>query len=235
MVIKQIYSPLVAGEVSGEALIFKRGLGNFLDEIRQSVLQNTLLISPKKTVTKKGGQTGNIALAAQMNKAIGASLKSLGWGPRKAPGASGFTATLDWYKAAHSGLSYGPANLGLGLEVQFGNNFQFEADLKRLSEAIIANEIVAGVCIVVSDELAKYKADRGAHFSSEKSKMDRFLSILHGSGAATLPGFLLIGVSQDGFTENLEGLFKLEAPIYDNLKGVRGGPIKYESFGNLKA
>src|ERR1041384_2072355 len=52
MIIKHIYSPIVAGEMSGEALIFRRGVGQLLDEIRQCILQSTLIISQRQTVTK---------------------------------------------------------------------------------------------------------------------------------------------------------------------------------------
>lgn len=185
--------------MSGEDIIYRRGIGQLYDEIRQCVLQSTLLISPVKTVTKRGGKTGIPGLSDGINKGLAESLKSLGWKSFLAPGASGKTAKIDWYKAVPSGISYGPAEIGLGLEVQFGNNFQFYGDLHRMSEAVLAQNIVAGVCIVASDLLDKYTSDRAAHFRSEKIKLDRFVSVFSASGAAIIPGFVLIGIEQDGF------------------------------------
>ncbi len=235
MVIKDIYSPAVGGENSGEALIFRRGVGNLLDEIRQAILQSTLLISPRKTITKgKDGQpgvTGNRDLADGLNKAFRASLSSLGWAPRRAPGAVSLQANVDWFKSVPTSLSYGPKEIGIGLEIQFGNNFQFEADLKRLSEAVVAGHIVAGVSIVASDQLATYKADRGTSFSNAREKLDRFLGLLTGVAATIVPGFLLIGVSHDGLTTNSDGLFQLSAPIFDPARGVLAPPARFQDFG----
>jgi hypothetical protein len=233
MVIKQHYSPIVAGSISGEEIIFKRGVGSLLEEIRQSILQTELIISPRKTKKKGKDATGNPKLAEAMNNALGASLKSLGWNPRKAPGSTKKQAEVDWYKSILSSLSYGPTEIGLGLEIQFGNNFQFNEDLKRLSEAILEQTIVAGVCIVPSDDLAKYKADRGASFSDSRSKMDRFLALFHGTGAAIIFGFLLIGVHPDGFTNSEDGKFMLKAPIFDTKFGIKKGPIEYQEFGTI--
>jgi hypothetical protein len=180
MQIKHYYSPHAVGEVSGEAMIFKLGVGQLLDEIRQCILQSRLIISDTPTITRGKGVTGIPKLAAGLNDGLAASLASLGWGPLKAPGATGAAAKLDWYKTLPSGISYGPERIGVGLEVQFGNNFQFNADLQRLNEAILERSIVAGVCIVASDRLRLYKADRGAYFSQEKQKLDRHLALLLG-------------------------------------------------------
>lgn len=221
--------------MSGEALIFKRGVGQLLDEIRQCILQSNLVISAKQTVTTSGsGTTGVSGLADGLNKGLAASLRSLGWGQLKAPGATGQTAKVDWYKSIPSGISYGPARIGLGLEAQFGNNYQFNADLQRLSEAIIDQSIVAGVCVVASDELKNYKADRGAYFNSEKQKLDRFLTMLVGSGAAIVPSFVLIGIGHDafGFSDQTGGVFQLEAPIFNSELGVQAQPERFEKFGN---
>jgi hypothetical protein len=234
VVIKNFYSPSAAGENSGETMIFKRGLGSLFDEIRQSVLKSHLLISPRKTTTSKRGKTGNPELADAINKALATSLSSLGWAPLKAPGASGSNAKLDWYKSMPSGIGYGPSKIGLGLEVQCGNNYQFEADLKRLHEAIIEGAIVTGVCIVASDELAEYKADRGAAFTSEKAKLDRYLTLLMGAGAAMLPGFVLIGVGADGFSSDNTGKFSLTAPVFDAEHGPNSQPASKKYLGTLR-
>ena len=231
MVIKQYYSPAVSGDISGEAMIFKRGVGHLLDEIRQSILQSELYISPRRTKTKGEGATGNKGLAEGMNAAFAASLTSLGWTKRTAPGASGERAEIDWCKAVPAALAYGPKSIGIGLEIQFGNNYQFNEDFKRLSEAILEGTIVAGVSIVPSDELAKYKADRGASFSDAKSKLDRSLGILVGSGAATMPGFVLIGIGADGFTSAADGKFALTAPVFDPKKPCSAGSISKKYFG----
>jgi hypothetical protein len=231
MLIKDYYSPELAGTFSGEAIIFKRGVGSLFNEIRECILRTNLIISPKKTIKKGKDATGSPGLADALNKALGASLTSLNWKPRKAPGAEEQQAKVDWQKSIPSGLSYGVRDIGLGLEIQFGNNFQFNEDLKRLSEAILEQTIVAGVCIVASDELAKYKADRGAFFSDSQSKMDRFLALFHGTGAAIIPGFVLIGVHPDGFTETTDGKFRLMAPIFGE-KGVHG-PVHWQAFGTI--
>lgn len=231
MVIKQYYSPNVAGDVSGEALVFKRGLGGLLEEIRQCILQAELIISPRLTKKKGKGATGNPGLAKGLNDALGVSLKSLNWVPRKAPGAESQKAEVDWYRSVPSSLKYGPQELGVGLEVQFGNNFQFNEDLKRLSEAVLEQSIVAGVCVVPDDELARYKADRGAFFSDSRSKLDRFLNVLVGAGAAIIPGFIVIGIGADGFTEKEDGLFRLRAPKFDAQKGCQTDPVEWVEFG----
>jgi len=234
MHIKHYYSPRVAGADSGETMIFKLGVGQLLDEIRQSILQSTLIISRKLTTKKSGsGTTGVKALADGLNKGLATSLQSLGWGPLKAPGATRAASKLDWYKSLPTGISYGPGKTGVGMEAQFGNNFQFNADLQRLFEAMLDGSIVAGVCVVASDELQKYKADRGAYFTSEKQKLDRHLAALLGSGVARIPGYVLIGIEQDGFGfgDSEVGLFQLTAPIFDPVQGVQGPPIRFETFG----
>lgn len=233
MVIKQYYSPSVAGDVSGESLIFKRGVGPLFDEIRGSILRTELIISPRLTKKKGKGATGNPGLAKALNDALATALGSLNWVPRKAPGAESAKGEVDWYKSVPSSLKYGPKDIGLGLEVQFGNNFQFNEDLKRLSEAVLEQSIVAGVCVVPCDELAKYKADRGASFSDSRSKLDRFLNVLVGAGAAIIPGFVLIGIGQDGFTNKEDGLFKLIAPNFDQKKGIGAEPIELVELGTL--
>ena len=222
MVIKQMYSPAVAGEISGESLIFKRGVGPLFEEVRQTILMSKLYISPVKTKKKGDDATGNPQLSDRLNKGIAISLESLGWKKRQAPGATQERAELDWVKEVPSPLKYGPKAIGLGVEVQFGNNYQFNEDLKRLSEAILDHSIVAGVCVVASDELAQYKADRGASFSDSRSKLDRFLGILQGVGAAIIPPFVLIGVGHDGFTEVKDGKFLLEVPAFDPKKTAAG-------------
>jgi len=205
-----------------------------LDEIRQCILQAKLVISDKPTITTSGsGTTGVPGLASGLNNGLAASLRSLGWDQLRAPGAGGATAKVDWYKSIPSGISYGPPNIGLGMEAQFGNNYQFGADLQRLSEAIIDQSIIAGVCVVASDQLKKYKADRGAYFTSEKQKLDRLLALLIGSGAAILPGLVLIGIEHDsfGFEDRTDGLFTLEAPIFDGTLGIQAPPVSFETFG----
>lgn len=234
MNIKHYYSPRVAGDVSGEAMIFKLGVGQLLDEIRQCILQSTLIISPNVTTTKAGsGKTGIPGLAAGLNEGLAASLRSLGWGQLKAPGAKGAAAKVDWYKSLPTGISFGPERVGVGMEAQFGNNYQFNADLQRLNEAMLDGSIVAGVCVVASDNLRHYKADRGAYFTSEKQKLDRHLAVLLGSGVARMPGYILLGIEHDttGFEDKKAGVFQYRAPIFDPVQGVQAQPINFEVFG----
>ena len=40
---------------------------------------------------------------------------------------------------------------------------------------------------------------RAAYFRQEKIKLDRFLNVFTASGAAIIPGFVLIGIEHDGF------------------------------------
>ena len=237
MVIKDFYSPQYPGQASGEELVFRQGVGHLLNEIRQCVLKSELLISNKatfkgKSKSGKPGTTGNMGLSDRMNKALGSSLISLGWGPKKAPGTEQLGAKIDWWKSISSAVPYGPKEIGLGLEIQFGNNFQFYADLHRLHEAVLDNLIVAGVCIVASDKLAKYKADRGAFFSQEKKKLDRYVKILTAARAPQIPNYILIGIEHDGFCNDTSGKFSLKSAQFDHEKGV-DTVIQMNSFGTL--
>jgi hypothetical protein len=211
MRIANLYSPRVAGEHSAEEVIFRRGLGDLYSELREVILTTHLEITNTPQVNKKVQIVG---LSDALNKALGASLHSLGWQPEIAPGTEKPQGTSDFVKLRPSGLSF-MGDIGLAVEVQFGNNYQFNADVQRLSEAILQGKVVAGISIVASDELARYKADRGTSFSNAKDKLERWLRIWAGSGAILLPSIMIIGIEYDKFLDSAEPQFFLKSPIYD--------------------
>jgi len=131
-------------------------------------------------------------------------------------------------RAVPSPLNYGPqVNRLWGWRCSLGTIFRFNEDVKRLSEAILEQSIVAGVCVVPSDELAKYKADRGASFSDARSKLDRSLALLQGSGAAMIPGlYPYRELGRMDFTDTEDGKFSLIAPQFDPCARVPEGPRK---------
>lgn len=228
MIIKNIFSPKVSGEHSAEEIIFRRGVGELFVELRGVLLSTFLAITDTPRISGKLQLAG---LSNTMNKAIGHSLSSLGWQPRQAPGAAALQATADWAKFRPSGLSFMP-EVGIAVEVQFGNHYQFNADVQRLSESILEGKIVAGVSIVVSDKLAKYKADRSASFSNAKEKLERWLGIWSGSGAILLPSIMILGIEHDEFLDADTPTFFIKAPTY-NLEETNRvlKPVDWKEFG----
>ena len=211
MIIKNIFAPKVSGEHSAEEIIFRRGLGDLFSELREAILSIHLGVSDTPRV---GGKTPLPGLSQALNRAIGCSLTSLGWSSRRAPGAARPQSTSDWAKTRPSGLSF-MGEIGLAVEVQFGNHYQFNADVQRLAEAILEGKIIAGVSIVPSDKLAQYKADRTASFSNAKEKLERWLGIWAASGAILLPSIMIIGVEHDVLLGSAQPKFVVKAPIYD--------------------
>jgi len=212
VLIGDIYDPpLLQG--SAEECIMANGLKDLYDEIRRIIIDTKVIISYLKT--KKGsptsgrGTTGAVGLAEALNKALKMALESCGWQSLKSPGAQAPQSLIDWYKSKPSGRMYGPAELGIGLEIQFGNNYQFNEDIRRLSEAYLAGYIVAGVSIVPSDKLAVHKADRGASFSDAKSKLDRHLESLASAQAKRFPPIVILAVEHDGYNEDQYGYFEI--------------------------
>ena len=217
MIIKNILSPKVAGEHSAEEIIFRRGVGDLYTELREVLLQTEVRI----TDTPRVGNTTKIPhLADSMNRAIKESLGSLGWGPLQAPGASGVHSTIDWTKVRPSGLSW-MGDIGIAVEIQFGNHYQFNADVQRIAEAILGGTIVAGISVVASDRFALYKADRGASFSNSREKLERWLGIWSASGAILLPSIMILGVEFDGFIDQSTPGFHIRYPKYD-LRQTKG-------------
>lgn len=211
MIIKNILAPKVAGEHSAEEIIFRRGVGELFSELRTVVTETEVLITD---TPRKGAKAQIPKLPAAMNRAFAESLRSLGWAPRRAPGTEQRLATSDWTKFRPSGLRYMP-ELGIAVEVQFGNHYQFNADVQRFAEAILEGKIVAGVSIVASDKFEKYKADRGASFSNAAEKLERWLGIWNASGAILLPSIMILGVEHDGFLDQATPGFAIRYPIYD--------------------
>jgi hypothetical protein len=211
MIIKNILAPKVAGEHSAEEIIFRRGVGELYTELRTVITETEVLITD---TPRRGRQSQIPKLPTAMNKAIGESLRSLGWAPRTAPGATQRLATSDWTKFRPSGLKY-MRELGIAVEVQFGNHYQFNADVQRFAEAILEGKIVAGVSIVASDKFEKYKADRGASYSNSAEKLERWLGIWNASGAILLPSIMILGVEHDGFLDQATPGFTIRYPMYD--------------------
>jgi hypothetical protein len=226
--ISNIYSPKVAGEHTAEEVIFRRGLGDLFNELREVILNTHLEITDTPQLNKAVQIKG---LSDTLNKALSASLHSLGWKPAIAPGTENPLGTSDFVKLRPSGLAF-MGDIGLAVEVQFGNNYQFNADVQRLSEAILQGKVVAGVSIVASDELAKYKADRGTSFSNAKDKLERWLHIWSGSGAILLPSIMIIAIEHDKFLDSTKPQFSIKSPMYDLQKTNNELiPVAWKQFG----
>lgn len=228
MRIANVYSPKVTGEHTAEEVIFRRGLGDLLTELREVILNTHLEITDTPQLKKK---LQIKKLSDTLNKALSISLHSLGWKPEVAPGTEKPQGTSDFVKFQPSGLAF-MGDIGLAVEVQFGNNYQFNADVQRFSEAILQGKVVAGISIVASDEFAKYKADRGTSFSNAKDKFERWLRIWAGSGAILLPSIMIMAIEHDKFIASTEPQFSIKSPIYD-LEKTSGElkPVDWKQFG----
>ncbi len=219
MLIANVFNPQLLQGSSAEETIFSSGIGSFYDEIRRVIFDTKVTISPRTTSKKGQDSTGAPGLAASLNVAMGNALISLGWDHLKAPGGTADISTVDWFKAKKSNVAYAPTALGIGLEIQFGNNYQFNEDIKRLSEAYIAGIIQAGIAIVPSNALAKHKADRGAYFSDAKSKLERHYQTLYGAQARKIPPIMIIAIQHDGYNDDPSGLFTITPVTYSPVEG----------------
>lgn len=221
MKIAQIYTLRVVGEHSAEDIIFRKGVGDLYQELRDVILSTQVEISD--TPRENGKIPPGFNLASSLNKALAASLASLGWQKEHvSPGSRHARSAVDWAKLRPSPLQFGPKEVGLAIEIQFGNHYQFNADVQKLSELILEGNIVAGVSIVPSDELEKYKADRGASFSNCTEKLQRWLSIWTASSALVLPSIIVIGICPDRIIASDKPYFEISAPIYDAQKSTHG-------------
>jgi hypothetical protein len=208
------------GRYTSEEIIHRRGATRLLNEIKAVIRETKLHISSRRTTKTGGGVTGNPKLSEALNEAFKMGLRSLSWEPKTAPGALHFSGKIDYYKEIATGLVYGPQAIGIGVEVQFGNNYQTNEDYKKLAEFFITREIIAGIEIVPSDLLAEYKADRGSFFTDAKKKLIRFMQIYEGLGALEIPPIVILGIEHDGFSDNSEGKFSLiPAEITQDEKG----------------
>lgn len=235
MLIADIYNPLLLrGQMSAEESIISAGLIREYNQLRRIIFNTKLVISPRLTKKKGEKATAALGLAPALNNAFGIALTSAGWTPLKAPGGKDTHNLVDWYKARPSEIDYGPTELGLGLEFQFGNNYQVNEDIKRLSEAFLAGKTVAGIIIVPSNILARHKADRGAFFSDAKSKLRRHLNTLYISQARKIPPIQIIGIQQDGYNDDTFGYFELTPvkldPSSDQEKFVQTNKITNEKL-----
>lgn len=227
MKIADIYDPILPSGESAEDNIFSNDLKELYDEIRRMIFDTKLVVSSMKTTLGSGGTTAAVKLAESMNDAFKMSLESVGWKPLESPGAAAPNAAVDWFKSKPTGRSYGVSQVGIGMEIQLGNNYQFNEDIKRLTETYLAGYIVAGVSIVASDILAEHKADRGAYFSDAKSKLDRHLESLAGARARRFPPIVIIGIEQDGYNEDQDGYFELQPVVLmHDEKGLQSKPVE---------
>ncbi len=207
MLIADIYDPPTPQGSAEENII--PNVKDFYDELRRIIFDTRVVISPLRTIKRGKGTTGAWNLAESLNDAFKISLESCGWQPLQSPGSKSPQSLIDWFKSKPSGRMYGATNVGLGLEIQFGNNYQFNEDIKRLSEANLAGFTVAGVSIVASDKLAEYKADRGACFSDAKNKLVRHLESLASAGARRFPPIMIIAIENDAFNDDPCGYFEI--------------------------
>lgn len=219
MLISDIYNPVLLQGTSAEEAIFASGLDDLYMEIRRVIFDTKVVISPRVTAKKGEGATAALGLASSLNEALGIGLTSLGWAGLKAPGGATHLNTVDWFKSKKPQVTYVPYELGIGLEIQFGNNFQINEDIKRLSEAFVARQIQAGVIITPSDVFAKHKADRGAFFSDAKSKLDRHYQTLYGSGARNITPIMIIGIQHDAYNNDESGYFEITPVHYSSTNG----------------
>lgn len=214
MLIADIHNPpLIAGH-SAEEIIMASGLAPLYDELRRMIFDTEVSISRRVTQKGKGRDTtGAPGLATGLNNAFKITLESAGWKPLPAPGGTSRTL-IDWHKTVEARVAYSHKP-GLGLEIQFGNNYQFNEDLKKLTEAFLSGQIEAGMVIVASDTLAKHKADRGAYFSDAKSKLDRHLGTFVAARALRIPPIMVIGIEQDQYNDTDDGTWEIVPVEFD--------------------
>jgi len=216
MKIADIYMPAPGPNKTAEETIVVYGAYPLLEEIRQIIFGTKVHIVAKKTSHKgKGGAkgaTGNIGLTPKINKHLGYGLAKFGWAPHYAEKALNKNKKIDWFKTTPDPYwSQRGGGIGIGVETQFGNNFQAHGDLQRLQSAFNTHEIAAGLIIVPSDELSKYLADRCANFSNTKSKLEQQIDTMLGARAFNICPIGIIGVNHDGFVEDADGGFLLES------------------------
>lgn len=199
MLIAKMYAPQAGIHHSADEVIVSGGGKALLDEIMEVIAATHVTVSPIKTTKKgaggAGGKTGNPGLAEGINKALAHALRERHWGPEAPPGAKK-QRTVDWVKR----LPGPDAHLGgfaLGVETQFGNNFQVHGDLQRLAEMFNTGRIDAGIIIVPSRPLAEYLSDRCADIDNATGKLDAELRKLVGARAFRICPIMLIAIQHD--------------------------------------
>jgi hypothetical protein len=197
-----------------EEAIIALGAGDLLTEIREVIFGTKVYINPTKTTSKgKGlaGKTGNKGLTPQINAYLRAGLRAKGWNPYTPTRVSSANAKIDWYKKTPDPYWEKLGGIGVGVETQFGNNFQAYGDIQRLQLAFNTFELGAGLIIVPSDELSLYLADRCANFSNTSAKLRQHFDAMAGARAFHICPIGIIGISQDGFVEKPDLPFALES------------------------
>ena len=197
-----------------EEAIIALGAGDLLTEVREVIFGTRVYANPTKTTSKdKGlaGKTGNKGLTPKINAFLRAGLKAKGWNPYMPTRASSTNAKIDWYKKTPDPYWEKLGGIGIGVETQFGNNFQAYGDIQRLQLAFNSFELGAGLIIVPSDELSSYLADRCANFSNTSTKLRQHFDAMAGARAFHICPIGIIGVAQDGFVASSDLPFTLES------------------------
>lgn len=199
MLIAKLYAPKAGIHYSAEEVIVSGGGKALLDDIREVIAGTHVTVDPTKTTKKgiggTGGKTGNPGLADGINKALAQALRERGWGPEAPPRAKK-QHSVDWVKRLPGPDEY-LGGFALGLETQFGNNFQVHGDLQRLAEMFNAGRIDAGIIVVPSRPLAEYLSDRCADIDNATAKLDAELRKLVGARAFRICPIMLIAVQHD--------------------------------------
>lgn len=217
MRIANLYMPSAGPAKSAEESIVVLGAYKLLEEIRDVIFRTKVLVSPIKT--SKGGKgakgaTGNKGLTPMINRYLRYGLSHHGWGPHYARGALNKNKKIDWFKITPDPYwsQREGGGIGVGVETQFGNNFQAHGDIQRLQSAFNTFEIGAGLIIVPSDDLSAYLADRCANFSNTVSKLQQQIDTMVGARAFNICPIGVIAVSHDGFTTSPADPFTLTSP-----------------------
>ncbi len=197
-----------------EEAIIALGAGALLTEIRDVIFGTKVHPRPVKTTSKRkgvAGKTGNKGLSPKINAYLKAGLKAKGWDSHKPTRASSTNAKIDWYKQTPDPYWDKLGGIGIGVETQFGNNFQAYGDIQRLQLAYNSFEIGAGIIIVPSDELSAYLSNRCANFSNTCMKLRQHFDAMAGARAFHICPIGIIGVAHDGFVESPDMAFALES------------------------
>jgi hypothetical protein len=218
MKISNLYMPSPGPAKTAEESIVVLGAYKLLEEVREVIFKTKVLINPTKT-SKKGkggakGATGNKGLTPKINRFLKYGLSHFGWAPHYSRGALNKNKKIDWFKTTPDPYwsQREGGGIGIGVETQFGNNFQAHGDIQRLQAAFNTFEIGAGLIIVPSDDLSQYLADRCANYSNTVSKLQQQIDTMLGARAFNICPIGIIAVSHDAFTASLDEPYSLSSP-----------------------
>ncbi len=218
MKIANIYMPGPAPHKTAEEVIVVLGAYKLLEEVRDVIFKTHVLVTPTKTTYKgKAGQRGaigNKGLTPVINRYLRYGLSHHGWAPHYPKGSLNKNQKIDWFKITPDQFvsQRTGGGVGVGVETQFGNNFQAHGDIERLQAAYNYGEIGAGLIIVPSDELSLYLADRCANFGNTVGKLKQRIDTMIGARAFNICPIGIIGVAHDGFTASANESYSLSSP-----------------------